>query len=326
MAAAPGRAPDSAQPSVELTVRPAVNVGTRVSRRLLVGVAAWLVSWLMLTCLLTLCSRAVYQRYLAPDAKLVRAAKAGLRKGEFSVEYQPLVSLREGRCVGVDALIRWDNEEYGRLGPDHYMSRLEQKPFIGPLTRFILLTAVRELKPLMASKSLHIGMKVAARHVESPSFVSDVISSAESILSHLVLQMPEEHCATPTEGVLDAVTALRAKGVRLAMSGVTNVGTYWTSQKSFQFDFLKIDRSVLALDAGERRQRLANLVYAARELGSIAVAEGVESAIHHTEVNRSGAEFGQGFFYGRTMVLSLLATFLEAGGSSVRGKKAQLWK
>ncbi|MFM0013424.1 EAL domain-containing protein [Paraburkholderia sediminicola] len=326
VAAAPGRAPESVQPKLGSTVRPAVNVGTRVSRRVLVGIAAWLVSWLALTCLLMLCSRAVYQRYLTPDAKLVRAAKAGLRKGEFRVEYQPLVSLREGRCVGVDALIRWDNVEYGRLGPSHYMSCIEQKPFIRPLTRFILSTAVRELGPLVASKSLHIGIKVAARHVESPTFVSDVIGSAGSILSHLVLQMPEEHCATPTEGVLDAVTTLRAKGVRLAMSGVTNVGAYWTFHKAFQFDLLKIDRSVLALDDGERRQRLATLVYAARELGSIAVAEGVESAIHHTEVNRSGTEFGQGFFYGRTMVLSLLATFLDAGGSSVRGRKVRLWK
>jgi EAL domain-containing protein (putative c-di-GMP-specific phosphodiesterase class I) len=191
-------------------------------------------------------------------------------------------------------------------------------------TAYILSTAVRELGPLVASKSLYVGIKVAARHVESPTFVSDVIGSAESILSRLVLHMPEEHCARPTKGVLDAFTELRARGLRLAMSGVTTVETYWSFHKAFRFDLLKIDRRVLALDDGARRQRLAALVEVARELGSIVVAEGVESASHHMVVSRSGAEYGQGFFYGRTMVLSLLVTFLDAGGNSLRGKRVRL--
>ncbi|VVD32314.1 EAL domain-containing protein [Paraburkholderia dioscoreae] len=323
--AAPGEASESAQPEPEPDVRPVAGARTRVSRRLLVGLAAWLALWLM-TCLLIHCAWMFYKRHLTPDAKLIRAAKAGIKRGEFRVEYQPLVSLSEGRCVGVDALIRWDNVEYGQLGPHHYMSRIEQRSFIGPVTRFILSTAVRELGPLVASRSLYIGIKVAARHVESPTFVSDVIGSAESILSRLVLHLPEEHCARPTKGVLDAVTMLRARGVRLAMSGATSVEMYSTLHEAFHFDLLKIDRRILALDDGERRQRLAALVDAARELGSIVVAEGVESASHHRVVSRSGAEIGQGFFYGRTMILSLLVTFLNAGGNSLRGKKVRLWQ
>jgi EAL domain-containing protein (putative c-di-GMP-specific phosphodiesterase class I) len=119
---------------------------------------------------------------------------------------------------------------------------------------------------------------------------------------------------------------LRAKGVRLAISGVTTVETYWGFHRAFRFDLLKIDRGVLALDDSERRQRLAAFVDAARELGSIVVAEGVESASHHKVVSRSGVEFGQGFFYGRTMVLSLLVTFLNAGGNSLRGKRVRIWQ
>ncbi|TAL96753.1 MAG: EAL domain-containing protein [Paraburkholderia sp.] len=321
-AVGPGEASGSTQPKIKPDVRPFAGVGVHVSKRVLVGVAVWLVLWLALVQGLWM----FYKRHLTPEARLIRAARAGLKRGEFRVEYQPLVSLREGRCVGVDALIRWDNVEYGRLGPYHYMSLIERESFIGPVTRFILSTAVRELGPLVASRSLDIGIKVAARHVESPTFVSDVIGSAESILPRLVLHMPEEHCARPTKNVLDAVTVLRAKGVRLAMSGVTAVESYWGVHKAFNFDLLKIDRRVMALDDVERRQRLAALVDGARELGSIVVAEGVESASHHEVVSRSGADYGQGFFYGRTMVLSLLVTFLNAGGNSLRGKRVRPWQ
>ncbi len=323
--AAPGRPAELAQPRPRPDVRPVAGARTRVSRRLLVGLAAWLALWLII-CLLIHCAWMFYRRHLTPDARLVRAAKAGIKRGEFRVEYQPLVSLREGRCVGVDALIRWDNVEYGQLGPHHYMSRIEKRSFIGPVTRFILSTAVRELGPLVASRSLYIGIKVAARHVESPTFVSDVIGSAGSILPRLVLHMPEEHCARPTKSVLDAVTVLRARGVRLAMSSVTSVDTYSALHEAFQFDLLKIDRGILALDDRERRQRLEAFVDTARELGSIVVAEGVESASHHRVVSRSGAEIGQGFFYGRTMILSLLVTFLNAGGNSLRGKRVRPWQ
>jgi EAL domain-containing protein (putative c-di-GMP-specific phosphodiesterase class I) len=320
------QADESTLPTLKPDAHPVVSAGARVNGRILMGLAVWLVLWLALTCLFVQVFWVFYKRYLTPDAKLIRAAKVGLKRGEFRVEYQPLVSLRDGRCVGVDALIRWDNVEYGRLGPYHYMSRIEPASFIGPLTRFMLSTAVRELEPLVASKSLYIGIKVAAKHVESPTFVSDVIGSAESILSRLVLHMPEEHCARPTKGVLDRVAVLRAKGVRLAMSGVTTVETYRGFHKAYHFDLLKIDRGVLALDDGERQQRLAAFVDAARELGAIVVAEGIESASHHKVVSRSGAEFGQGYFYGRTMVLGLLVTFLNAGGNSLRGKSVRLWQ
>lgn len=103
----------------------------------------------------------------------MRAAKVGLKRGEFRLE-QPVISLREGKCVRVEALIRWNNMEYGSLGPLHYMRRLEHTTLIGPLTRFVLSTAARELGPLAAAKSLYIGINVSATHVENETFVSDV--------------------------------------------------------------------------------------------------------------------------------------------------------
>ncbi|MFL9908618.1 EAL domain-containing protein [Paraburkholderia sp. RL17-337-BIB-A] len=299
--------------------------GARVSigANLLSWVGLWLASWLALLGLFGL-AWLFYKRRFAPDARLIRAARAGLRKGEFGLEYQPVVSLTDGRCVGVEALIRWNNAEYGSLGPAHYMSRLERTALIGPLTRFVLSTAARELGPLAADSSLYIGINVSSSHVESATFVSDVRRAATGILSRLVLHMPESRCAKPTANALNAFAALRAKKVRFALS---NVGTGPGSHDilpAFAFELVKIDRQVLALDTDERGRRLTAVINVARRLGATVVAEGVESATHHVVVSQSGADFGQGFFYGRTMVLSLLRTFLEAGGTSLRAQKASV--
>ena len=96
--------------------------------------------------------------------------------------------------------------------------------------------------------------------------------------------------------------------------------------KVFAFDLVKINRQLLTLDTDERRRRLSAVVDAARLFGATVVAEGVESAGHHAVASKSGADFGQGFFYGRTMVISLLRTFLEAGGTSLRIQKKRRWR
>lgn len=316
---------DADRSALEPGAQPRKPARTPINPRLLSSLGLWLASWLML---LGLCALAwiYFKRQFGPHARLVRAARAGLRKGEFRLEYQPVVSLRDGRCVGVEALIRWNNPEHGSLGPAHYMGRLEHTALNGPLTRFVLSTAARELGPLMADSPLYVGVNVSSSHVQSATFVSDVRRAGKRILSRLVLHVPESHCAKPTANVLNALAALREKKVRFALSGVGATPLAPDLTKVFAFELVKIDRQVLALDADERKQRLKAVVDAARPFGATVVAEGVESASHHTLVSQSGADFGQGFFYGRTMVISLLLTFLEAGGMSLRMQKTRRWR
>jgi c-di-GMP phosphodiesterase len=289
-----------------------------------IRIGAYLLIWLVLLCLSGLLCLIYYKRRLAPEAKLIRAAKAGLKRGEFRVEYQPVVSLREGKCVGVEALIRWENKEYGALGPLHYMSCLEHTTLIGPLTRFVLSTAAREFDSLMAASSLYIGVNVCVGHVASKTFVSDVCESAKGILSQLILHITQSHCEKPAVNVLNALGALREKEVRFALACQGTGPVDPRLLAAIEFEMVKIDRQVLALDEVQRRQRLAEVIEVARSIGASVVAAGVESAAHHSVVERSGADFGQGFFYGRTMVINLLRTFLEAGGTPVRARQARL--
>lgn len=178
----------------------------------------------------------------------------------------------------------------------------------------------------MADSPLYVGVNVSSSHVQSATFVSDVRRAGKRILSRLVLHMPESHCAKPKANVLNALAALRGKKVRFAVSGVGATPVAPDLIKVFAFALVKIDRQVLALDGDERKQRLTAVVDAARPIGAIVVAGGVESATHHALVSQSGADFGQGFFYGRTMVISLLLTFLEAGGTSLRMQKTRRWR
>lgn len=316
---------DSDRSAREPDFRPRKLARTPITLRLLLWLGVWLTSWLML---LGLCALAwiYFKRRFGPDALLVRAARAGLRKGEFRLEYQPVVNLRDGKCVGVEALIRWNNTEYGSLGPAHYMGRIEHTALIGSLSRFVLSTAARELGPLVADSPLYIGVSVSSSNVQSAEFASEVCRAGKRILSRLVLNMPESDCTKPTANVINALAVLRAKKVRFALSDVGAPLVDPDLIKAFSFELVKINRQVLTLDTDERRRRLTAVVDVARRFGATVVAEGVESAGHHAVASESGADFGQGFFYGRAMVISLLRTFLEAGGTSLRVQKKRRWR
>lgn len=302
------------------------SANARLRAALLSWLGLWLVLWLALMGLFGLGAWAFYKRRLAPEARLIRAAEAGLRRGEFRLEYQPVMSLRKGGCVGVEAMIRWNNAEYGSRGPAYYMRLLGKTRLSGRLTRFVLSTAAQELAEPTAGSSLFIGVDVSAAHVESKSFASDVSRSAKSILSQLVLNMPQRGCAAPTADVLNTIATLRAKNVRFAMANVDEVPSHRDRLEMFGFEQIKIDRHIMTLDEDERRQRLTAVVSAVRPLGATVVAEGVESANHHAVVSQAGVDLAQGFFYARTMTLSLLLTFLEAGGVSLRMRKKGRWK
>jgi EAL domain-containing protein (putative c-di-GMP-specific phosphodiesterase class I) len=285
-----------------------------------------MVLWLTLVGMLSLGFWAFYKRRLAPEARLIRAAEAGLRRGEFRLEYQPVMSLSDGKCVGVEAMIRWSNAEHGLKGPAYYMRILEKTRLIARLTRFVLSTAARELADLTADSSLYIGVNVYSDHVESRGFASDVTRSAKAILSRLVLNMSQHRCAPPTIDVQGTVAALRAKRVRFALTNIDYVPPDPLRLETFRFEQVKLDRHIMTLDEDERRQRLNALVRAVRSSGATVVAEGVENIKQHEAATQSGVDLGQGFFYARTMSLSLLVTFLEAGGESLRMRKKKRWK
>jgi EAL domain-containing protein (putative c-di-GMP-specific phosphodiesterase class I) len=301
------------------------SASARVRAALLSWFGLWFALWLTFMGLFGLGAWVFYKRRLAPEVRLIRAAEAGLRGGEFRLEYQPVMSLRRGGCVGVEAMIRWNNAEYGSRGPAYYMRLLGKTRLSGRLTRFVLSTATQELAEVTAGSALFIGVHVSATHVESKSFASDVSRSARSILSQLVLNMPQRGCAVPTADVLHTVATLRAQNVRFALTNVDEVPSYRDRLEMFGFEQIKIDRHIMTLDEEELRQRLRSVVRAVRPLGATVVAEGVESASHHAVISQAGVDLAQGFFFGRTMTLSLLLTFLEAGGISLRMRKKGRW-
>jgi EAL domain-containing protein (putative c-di-GMP-specific phosphodiesterase class I) len=299
----------ASEPSLRATSTPSLDPLT-------VRFGVFVLLGLGLLCLLALGGRALYRWRFTPDARLARAARRGLKRGEFRLEYQPVIRIRAGKCAGIEALLRWDNPAFGLREPAHYMSRLEQTKVIGPLTRFMLATAASDFAASGVAKSLHIAVKVSATHMTADNFVSDVQDSAKGILSRLFLEVTENDCAGATPRVLESLETLRKDGVRFALAGAGLATLNFRLLRTFNFELIKMDRQVLTLDSAERVSRLATMAEVARDVGAMLVADGVESAAHHQALRTSRTDLGQSFFYSRALTVVRLEAFLESDGPS----------
>ncbi|WP_201658429.1 EAL domain-containing protein [Paraburkholderia sabiae] len=249
------------------------------------------------------------------EKSLLRAARAGLRRGEFHVEYQPVVGIRRARCVGVDALLRWDNQKYGALGPAHYMKLIENSNLIGPMTRLVLSRAAQELGEIGAPKALYLGVSAPAAYLVSSAFIAVLGEIGSLGLPPVILKIGAGNAKKFKKRLIPMMAQARDKGMRFALSAVrpTDLGPELPADMSFEM--VKIGREVMGMDPNERSRQISALTSMGHDMGAVVVVEGIENAAHHNVARASRAEFGQGFFYSRALSAGRLKVFLEAANA-----------
>ncbi|WOD18622.1 EAL domain-containing protein [Paraburkholderia kirstenboschensis] len=294
------------------SVRPLANTATQ---RISVWTILGFVLWPILVAVLVVIVGWALKRWLRYDKSLLRAARAGLRRGEFHVEYQPVVGVRRVRCVGVDALLRWDNQKYGALGPAHYMEFIEHSSLIGPMTRFVLSRAAQELREIGAPKSLYLGVTAPASYLVSSAFIANLADVASLGLPPLMLTIGAGGARKFKKRLIPMMAQARDKGMRFSLSAVRPSDGGPELPGDMTFEMVKIDRDVLGMDPDERSRQLSALTSMGHEMGAVVVVEGIENSAHHNVARASRAEFGQGFFYSRALDASRLKVFLETANA-----------
>ncbi|REE22600.1 EAL domain-containing protein (putative c-di-GMP-specific phosphodiesterase class I) [Paraburkholderia sp. BL27I4N3] len=262
---------------------------------------------------LSACLAAVYVGHLVrPKTRLRRAARIGLRRGEFHVVYQPIVDIRTRDCVGMEALLRWDHPTFGAGGPGQFIGELEGTRLLCALTRFVLREANSALAQLPFAQHWHISVNICARHLMEDCFVKDICESAGPIMERLVLELTERSCVERTPRVVRALGHLRQRHVRLSLDDFGTGFSNLDLLADFRFDHVKVDRRFLAMRGEARIHFLKSIAALVHSLGAKVVVEGVENAAEHDVVQRSGIDLAQGYWYGKPMAIDQLRAFASA--------------
>ncbi|WP_286797589.1 EAL domain-containing protein [Pandoraea sp. 64-18] len=216
---------------------------------------------------LSACDAIVYVGYCVhPKARLRRAVRIGLRRGEFHVVYQPIVDMCMRHCVGVEALLRWGHPKFGAAGPGQFIGKLEGSRLLGALTRFVLREATNALSQPPFPQHWHISVNVCARHLMKDGFVEDVCESAGPMLERLILELTERSCVERTPRVVTALGHLRQRAVHLSLDDFGTGVTNFDLLADFRFDYVKVDRRFLAMRGDARIQFLKSVAATERRI------------------------------------------------------------
>ncbi len=225
-------------------------------------------------------------------------------RDQFSVYYQPQISLSSGKLIGAEALVRWIHPERGPVSPGEFIPIAEQSNLIVDLGAWILERACLE-----AAKWPN-DLKVAVNLSPVQFMQGDVVKTVERALershlpvSRLDLEITESLFVEDSDHILSLMQQIKDMGLRFALD---DFGTGYSSLgyiQSFPIDKIKIDQSFVR-GIGLDSQSLAiirSVATLATDLNMETVAEGIETPEQQALLHLAGCTYGQGYLYGKPM-------------------------
>ena len=241
--------------------------------------------------------------------------------GEFVVHYQPIVSLRSGKIVALEALVRWEHPKRGLLPPAEFIPLAEETELIVPIGLSVLREACRTVSQWRATfpdrRPLDISVNLSSSQLVRPELaehVGSIINETGLQGRHLRLEITESTIMQDTVQATEAFSSLRHQGVRVH---VDDFGTGYSSLASLHrlpVDVLKIDRSFVSrLDTGSDSMEVVQTIATlAHSLGLDVIAEGVETSEQLRRLKEIGCEYGQGYYFSRPLDFGRAKTIISA--------------
>ncbi|MCP3850335.1 MAG: bifunctional diguanylate cyclase/phosphodiesterase [Gammaproteobacteria bacterium] len=236
---------------------------------------------------------------------------------QFSIYYQPKISLSTGKPVGAEALLRWKHRVRGFISPAVFIPIVEKTGYIKPITSWLLNSVLRHssrwtTKWGALSVSANIPPELIVQ-LDLKDFVNNAIELWGSDNITLILEIIERSLVEDTENCFDILKELQSMGVQIS---IDDFGTGYSSLSYFKLlpiNELKIDQSfVFELLTDKANEKLVHLmIELAHNFALKVVAEGIEDQETYIALKNMGCDVGQGYYMAKPMPEEEFAKWLE---------------
>jgi EAL domain-containing protein (putative c-di-GMP-specific phosphodiesterase class I) len=251
------------------------------------------------------------------QAELAHAAE----RDELVLHYQPIVDLTSGRITRVEALVRWAHPTRGLIAPAGFVPLAEEQGLIGPIGRWVLQEACRQVRRWQAqfpgAPPLAVHVNLSGRQLlQEQDLVAEVVRALEDSglpPRLLTLEITETVLMADTEAMSRRLRELKGLGVHLA---IDDFGTGYSSLsylRRFPIDMLKIDKAFVdGIGRGREDDALAHaIVNLCQTLQLHTIAEGIEHAEQATHLAALGCRDGQGYHFARPLTPAAMTALFE---------------
>jgi diguanylate cyclase (GGDEF)-like protein len=260
---------------------------------------------------------------LAERVDLERDLRHAVEDGQLHLVYQPIVRLRDGKVIGIEALVRWAHPRLGVIMPGRFIPLAEQSDVILEIGNWVLETALAEVAKARRHPGLAdlcVAVNVSAVQLRDQLLVQRVLGAIEG---HgvpgeaLCVELTESAMMHDPNAAVAILEALRRHGVQVA---VDDFGTEYSSLaylSRLPVDVLKIDRSFvegLRTGEGAHGSLVMAIVAMAKALAIETIAEGVETSDQAARLAALGCDNVQGYLYARPVRADQLVSAVKLIG------------
>ncbi|MBE9059875.1 bifunctional diguanylate cyclase/phosphodiesterase [cf. Phormidesmis sp. LEGE 11477] len=252
--------------------------------------------------------------------KMATQAQFAVERRELSLHYQPVINIKTGQVVAVEALIRWTHPQYGPISPGEFIPVMEETGVITLIGDWVLQTACQQVfqwqQQLHNSYPIKVHVNLSARQLAQRNLAQQV----ESALANtglpkdlLWLEITETAIMKNSQEAVQVLEQLKALAIGLC---IDDFGIGYSSLSRLQqlpIDLIKIDRSFVQHigSRGENTEIVRTIIDLANNLGLDIVAEGVETEAQLAGLRSLGCYNIQGFYFARPMTPAAALEFIQ---------------
>ena len=243
------------------------------------------------------------------ESAIARQIVDALPNGEFRLRYQPKISARDGRVIGMEALVRWQSPVLGLLLPERFLPTAERIGVILQIGDWMLERVIAQVRAWREQgfDDFFVGINVTTQQLLQTDFVDRLLGRMQQAglpMTAIVLELNERVLThNSTDIVYRTVSALRHEGIAVTLDNFGTGDASLSALVRYPADILKIDRSFIsAAPAGNRETAIVRaLIAMGHQLGMKVIANGVETEAQLGFLRRADCDYFQGYLFGEPM-------------------------
>ena len=265
---------------------------------------------------------------------MASSLRLAIEREELMLEYQPRIELHAGKVMGVEALVRWNHPNLGRIMPAQFIGIAEKTGLIDALGEWVLRKASRQMVDWRqrGAAPLRVAVNLSARQFRQADLterIAAILRETGLEAAALEVEVTESMVMHNPQGAAVVLESLKEMGVAVA---IDDFGTGYSSLsylKRFPIDYIKIDQSFIrGIPRDAEDMGITSAIIAmAKTLGVRLIAEGVDNVEQLDFLKREGCHEGQGFLISSPIPAEAMARFLDSfvetdGGVPEHGRHA----
>jgi EAL domain-containing protein (putative c-di-GMP-specific phosphodiesterase class I)/AmiR/NasT family two-component response regulator len=240
------------------------------------------------------------------EERSIKRLRAAIDNNEFVVHYQPQLNIASRTMVGAEALVRWQDPEFGLLPPANFISLAEKTELIVPLGRWVLQTACAQARKWQQAglAGFRVAINVSPKQLKEDELrehLCELLEENDLDPGCLDLELTETSIMQDPDSAIEILNGIRELGVKIA---IDDFGTGYSSLgylKDLPIDSVKLDRSFVqgATSDPDHAALVMAIIVLAHNLRFKVIAEGIETEDQLKFLRLLKCDEGQGYLLGR---------------------------